>query len=169
MKSLDVGLENILLLGDPRLRENCSPVVPKELDVLDHFVDQMASLIVTFRKTYGKGRAIAAPQIGLLKNLIVINIDNPVALYNPTLSFPHNKQIELWDDCMSFPNLMVRVKRYDKCTVNFKDRDWKDQHWELEGDMSELLQHEYDHLRGVLAIDRAIDKDAFKWFVPATP
>ena len=109
---------------------------------------------------------VSAPQIGLLKQLIVLNIEGPVALYNPTLSFPDNKQIELWDDCMSFPNLMVRVRRYEKCTVTFKDRDWKDQSWQLEGDMSELLQHEYDHLRGVLAIDRAIDKDAFKWFVP---
>ncbi len=166
MNSQDMSLENILLLGDPRLRENCSPVVTEELNVLDPYIDQMASLILAFRNTYGKGRAIAAPQIGLLKNIIVINIDGPVALYNPTLSFPHNKQIELWDDCMSFPNLMVRLKRYDQCIVTFKDREWKDQTWQLQGDMSELLQHEYDHLQGVLAIDRAIDKDAFKWFVP---
>ena len=60
MRSQDVGLENILLLGDSRLRKNCAAVVPEELKELDHAVDQMASLIITFRNAYGKGRGICA-------------------------------------------------------------------------------------------------------------
>ena len=64
------------------------------------------------------------------------------------------------DDCMSFPGLLVRVKRYKRCIIYYKDLEWNDCSMELEGDMSELIQHEYDHLDGILATLRAVDKRA---------
>jgi peptide deformylase len=65
------------------------------------------------------------------------------------------------DDCMSFPNLLVKVKRYKKAVIKYKDLEWKDRQMNLEGDLSELLQHEYDHLDGILATMRAIDNKSF--------
>ena len=71
------------------------------------------------------------------------------------------QMIDVLDDCMSFPDLLVRVKRHKRCIIYYKDLDWNDCSMELEGDMSELIQHEYDHLDGILATLRAVDERAF--------
>jgi peptide deformylase len=69
--------------------------------------------------------------------------------------------MELWDDCMSFPDLLVRVKRYASFTLTYVDDQWIEQALVVEGVLSELLQHEIDHLDGVLAVSRAIDGGSF--------
>ncbi|HCL79747.1 MAG TPA: formylmethionine deformylase, partial [Synergistaceae bacterium] len=71
------------------------------------------------------------------------------------------EQFEVLDDCMSFPNLLVRVMRHRRCRIDYRDMDWVEHSVELEGDLSELLQHEYDHLNGILATMRAVDSRAF--------
>ena len=65
--------------------------------------------------------------------------------------------MRLWDDCFSFPDIMVKLKRYKKIKVKYFDESMKEQTCDFIGDQSELVQHEIDHLNGVLAIDRAID------------
>ena len=75
---------------------------------------------------------------------------------NPVLTPDGPEMMELWDDCMSFPDLLVRVRRHKKCRLTFRDAAWRHRQIELEGDLSELLQHEYDHLDGILAVSRAI-------------
>ena len=92
-----------------------------------------------------------------------MNIDNPIIFINPEFSFLSDEKFELWDDCMSFPNLLVKVKRHKKIKISFRDENWKPQTWELDGGLSELLQHENDHLNGVLCTMRAIDEKSFKW------
>lgn len=156
-------LEHILLLGDPRLYETCAPVRAEEVPTLQPTVEKMAGCILAFREKYGAGRAIAAPQIGVLKRLVVLNIDRPIAFYNPELFDTSPEMMELWDDCMSFPKLLVRLKRHRSCKMRFRDENWKEQVWELEDDLSELLQHEIDHLDGVLATMRAEGAQAFRW------
>jgi peptide deformylase len=160
---MQVSLSDILLLGDHRLYQNCAEVSPSELSALKTDIAKMGSLVELFRKTYGKGRAIAAPQIGLMKRLIVLNITEPVPIINPVLKDFSKEMMEIWDDCMSFPNLLVKVKRHQTCTLHFKDKHWQNQTWKLEGDFSELLQHEYDHLNGILATQRAVDDRSFRW------
>jgi peptide deformylase len=67
----------------------------------------------------------------------------------------------MWDDCMSFPNLLVRLERYKSISLRFQDEKGEFQEWSnLDVATSELLQHEIDHLDGILAVDRAIDKDS---------
>ena len=156
-------LNDILLLGDPRLYQKSMPVTHSELAGLKSKVRQMSELVRLFRLKYGVGRAIAAPQIGLMKRIIVINIDKPQVLFNPVLTELSKEIFEMWDDCMSFPNLLVKVARHQSCIIEFKDSDWQEQSWTLEGAMSELIQHEYDHLNGILAIQRALDNRSFKW------
>jgi peptide deformylase len=123
----------------------------------------MFETVLDFRMKYGAGRAIAAPQIGLSKKIICLNIDKPIEIINPQLSGLSDEMIELWDDCMSFPNLLVRVRRHKKITLSFFNRNWKKHTWHLEDDMAELIQHEYDHLDGILATQRAIDNQSFRW------
>jgi peptide deformylase len=64
---------------------------------------------------------------------------------------------------MSFPNLLVKVKRHKGLTINYLDENWQPKIWQVEDAISELLQHEFDHLDGVLCTMRAIDNQSFKW------
>lgn len=123
----------------------------------------MFETILDFRKKYGAGRAIAAPQIGLQKRIICLNTDITIAMINPELSDLSKELFEVWDDCMSFPNLLVKVMRHKILTFTFFDLNWKKQIWYLEDDLAELIQHEYDHLEGILAMQRAIDNQPFRW------
>lgn len=156
-------LEDILQLGHPKLYESCDPIQQNELESIAPIVGQLANVILEFRAKYGAGRAIAAPQLGVMKRLVVMNIDRPIAIINPVIYERSEEMIELWDDCMSFPNLLVRLKRHKYCKMKFRDLQWQEQVWDLADDLSELMQHEVDHLDGILSTMRAIDKQAFKW------
>jgi len=92
-----------------------------------------------------------------------LNIDKPRVLINAELYDKSDEMMEIWDDCMSFPELLVKVKRHKTCKIKFNDMNWKEHTWELKDDLSELLQHEYDHLNGILATQRAISIQHFKW------
>ena len=151
----------ILLLGDPRLYETSAEVTYEELESLRPVFEDMFDCIRGIRRDYGFGRAIAAPQIGLQKRLICMLTDKPYVIINPTLEFVGEEQMELMDDCMSFPNLLVRVRRYRHCILRYLDENWERREMRMDDDMSELIQHEYDHLDGILATMRAIDHQSF--------
>lgn len=158
-----MALKDILLLGNPKLYEISAPVKKDELRDLLPQIELMWESISDIQNAYGFGRAIAAPQIGLPKRIICLKINKPLALINPELSNLSKEMFELWDDCMSFPNLLVKVKRHLSLTISFYDLNWNKQTWDLEGDMSELIQHEYDHLNGIVATQRALDNKSFKF------
>lgn len=165
----------IALLGDPRLYEVCAPVRRTELDHLMPAIQDLRDTLLAFRARHGVGRAIAAPQIGLMHRIIFLErtsnldgiadgrISTPTALVNPVLSSLSEALVELWDDCMSFPNLLVRLQRHAMCDITFRDLEWKEHTAHLDGDLSELLQHECDHLDGILAVSRALDARAFAY------
>ena len=154
-------LDQILKLGNHKLYESSDSLKPEELPQAMEKARTMAGLIEAFRQRHGAGRAIAAPQIGYMKRLIVVNIDQPILIINPSLEEKSREMMELWDDCMSFPNLLVRVRRHRKCRLRFLNAQWEEESWELEDELSELLQHEYDHLDGILATQRAIDNQSY--------
>src|SRR5471030_2656578 len=139
-------LADLLLLGDPRLYENCEPVLQTELPLVKGLVADMDNVMKEIRLKYNFGRAVAAPQLGIMKRLIYMNIDKPVVFINPEFTNLSEELFELWDDCMSFPNLLVKVKRHKSLTINYLDTNWQKQEWNMEDALSELLQHEYDHL-----------------------
>lgn len=161
-------LSDLLLLGDARLYETCVPVERDELPLVAGWVADLHHVMQEIRAKYNFGRAIAAPQLGIMKRLIYMNIDppagtGPVVFINPVLENLSNEQFELWDDCMSFPNLLVRVKRHKSLTIRYLDEHWQPQTWDMTDSLSELLQHEYDHLDGILCTMRAIDEKSFRW------
>ncbi len=158
-----MSAKEILLLGDDRLYNVCEPVKEKDLEVARQILKNLDDTMKGFRQKYGFGRAIAAPQIGDAKRIIYLNTgDQIIGFINPTLSFPDKKMIELWDDCMSFPGLEVKVKRYDRVNIVYKDSNWKDCEVSFQGDLAELIQHEYDHLDGILAVQRGINNKSFR-------
>jgi len=156
-----MAVRQVLFLGNPRLYETSIPVEKEELDALRGVVQDLHDTLMEFRSKYGAGRAVAAPQIEVMKRLIYMHIDCPVVLINPRIDQKSPEMIQLWDDCMSFPDLLVKVQRHKACRIQYKDMEWKEQTRMLEGDLSELLQHECDHLDGVLAVSRAVDKYSF--------
>lgn len=157
-----MAVRDILLLGNPLLYQKSEPVEKGEVSSLLPVIDELHRTVIEYRSIHGNGRAIAAPQLGLLKRIICLNIDTPVTIINPVLSNLSREMIVLWDDCMSFPGLHIRLKRHKSLTLSFVDHDWNPHVWHLENDLSELIQHEYDHLDGVLAIQRAIDSHSFR-------
>ena len=151
-------IREIILLGNPKLYEVSSIIEKEEVASIKEVINDLHDTLMDFRKKHSAGRAIAAPQIGVFKRLIYMYIDKPVVFINPILHFEDDEIMEVLDDCMSFPELLVKVKRYKRCTIEYKDMDFNNNKIKLEGDLSELLQHEYDHLDGILATMRAIDE-----------
>ena len=154
-------VKEILLLGNPKLYEISKPVKQSELAGLKDVVNDLHDTLIDFRELYGAGRAIAAPQIGVMKRLLYMFIDKPVVFINPELRDMSSEMMTVWDDCMCFPELLVKVERHKTCTIAYRDMVWNQQEMFLEGDLSELLQHEYDHLDGILAVSRAMDGHSF--------
>ena len=150
-------IREILKLGDERLYEISEPVTQTDFPQLQQWVTDLHDTLMEYRRVYGAGRAVAAPQIGIRKRLLYMYLDRPYVFINPTLIFPDEEQYELLDDCMSFPGLMVRVRRYRRAVIRYTDMAQQMQEMALEGDLAELLQHEYDHLDGILATMRAVD------------
>jgi peptide deformylase len=157
------NLQDLLLLGDSRLYQVSEPVLHSELSLVPGWVADLHNVMAEIRMKYNFGRAIAAPQLGIMKRLIYMNINKPVVFINPEFTFLSDEMFEVWDDCMCFPNLLVKVRRHKELTIRYHDEAWQPKEWKMQNDLSELLQHEYDHLDGILCTMRAIDDKSFKW------
>ena len=124
-------------------------------------VRDLHNTLMAYREQYGAGRAVAAPQIGVQKRMLYAYMDKSYVFVNPVLTFPDEDTYTLMDDCMSFPGLMVKVERHKRADIAFLDEHFEPCTMHLEGDFSELFQHEYDHLDGILATMRAVDNKSF--------
>ena len=150
---------DILLLGNPLLWQNSSSVFDfKSGDFVDK-VRLLKRTLDEFRWENGFGRGIAAPQIGISQSIIALNLgESSFVLVNPVITGHSVGKFSMWDDCMSFPHLMIRLERYRSIDLKYQDDKGIEHAWNgLGRDESELVQHEVDHLNGILAIDRAID------------
>ena len=151
----------ILLLGNPLLYQKSEECRKEELPQISLVKEDLRDTLLAFRRKYGVGRAIAAPQIGVRKRIIYRHLDTPILFLNPQIEYPEATMREVMDDCMSFPGLLVKVLRHKRCVLHYRDEQWKACDLEVKDDMAELLQHEYDHLDGILATMRAIDSKSF--------
>lgn len=154
---------DILLLGDERLYQKSRPVERSEYAALAQLEQDLHDTLLDYRARYGAGRAIAAPQIGDFRRVIYMNTDEPRLFVNPALQpCEHAGTFTVRDDCMSLPGLKVDVLRYSNIRFEY-DNAKTGEHVAVEffGDLAELLQHEYDHLEGILATMRAKDNKSF--------
>jgi len=154
-------IREILKLGNPKLYETSTEITAADAPLIAGWVTDLHDTLMEYRRVYGAGRAVAAPQIGVQKRLLYLYDKRPFVFINPVLTFPDDETYELLDDCMSFPGLLVRVSRYRRADIRYLDAGLQPQKMHLEGDYSELLQHEYDHLDGILATMRAVDNRSF--------
>jgi peptide deformylase len=152
-----MSTRQILLLGNPVLRERCVPVKDFATSRLNALIDDLYDTLHDFRTRNGFGRGIAAPQIGYTERVVFVHAEKPLALINPVVARRSRKMVTLWDDCFSFPDLLVKVRRALSVDVRYQDPEGRKHTLEATGSLSELLQHEIDHVNGILAIDRATD------------
>ena len=146
----------ILISGDPRLRERS-----REVEAVDPaLLDEASRLIATlrdFKERSGFGRAISAVQVGVMKRMVAMNLGaGPFILLNPDITWRSDATFTVWDDCLSVPDVIVRVRRHSSISINYRDEQFRPRRWNhLPPDLAELVQHEIDHLNGVLMTDLA--------------
>ena len=144
-------------LGDPILRTVSAPASSPGPVLAD-----LRDTLHEFQRTHGFGRGISAVQIGVPERIIYIEFEGcPHCLVNPEFLFMSEERFVRWDDCFSFPDLLVRLERSEAIKIRYTEEHGSERELEATGALSELLQHEMDHLDGILAIDRALDRDSF--------
>ncbi len=159
-----MAVHEILLLGNPQLWQPSTMVTDIRARQTRDLIHDLAETLSDFRHRQGFGRAIAAPQIGTHRRLIFVKMSEsstPMPLINPVVVRASRETMEMWDDCFSFPELMVRVRRHVEIVVRHHDEHGSERLLTARGDLAELLQHEIDHLDGILATDRAVDSRSF--------
>ena len=150
-----MGAHRILQLGDPVLRKISTPV--ETSTDAQPWLDDLRDTLHEFQRTHGFGRGISAIQIGVPKRVIYIEFDGAAyCLINPEYEWLSPEAFRLWDDCFSFPDLMVWLERAQSLRLRYTNEHGETQTVDAAGSLSELIQHEMDHLDGILAVDRAI-------------
>lgn len=152
-----MAVRDILQLGNPGLRARCTPVKKFGDPAVSELLTDLRDTLYNFRSQNGFGRGIAAPQIGSTLRVIFIDVGTRMEILNPFIVSRSRTMMVLWDDCFSFPTLLAKVRRNLSIEVRYRDAAGKRQTIRARGALSELLQHEIDHLDGILAIDRAVD------------
>lgn len=150
----------VVKVPDPVLRQIAAPVA-KVGGAEAKLIDEMLRVM---RKANGIG--LAAPQLGILKRIITIAPHGmrPLALINPTITFREGSAIAQ-EGCLSIPGLYGDVERHLKIEVEAYDRRGKPVAFEMEGMPARVVQHEVDHLDGVLFIDK-VDLATLHWMHP---
>ncbi len=158
-----MAIRRIRQLGDPILRVRCERVKDPKSPSVRLVADDLRDTLRAARAKHKMGRAMAAPQIGAPVRVVFVEIKGKQrwVMVNPEITDVGSEDFLVWDDCFSFPNLLVRVTRAYRATLTYQDLDGESHTMELEGPMAELLQHEIDHLDGILAVDRASGNDPF--------
>ncbi len=154
-----MSLSEILQIGDPRLRQSAHSVENPEGPAFKAEASRLKAALAAFRKARGFGRAIAAPQLGINQRFLALDLgEGPRAIINPEITARSEETFTLWDDCMSFPWLLVKLRRHTSVSLRFQDERGRLHQWDwMDPDVSELMQHELDHLDGILALDHALD------------
>jgi len=147
----------VQLFGAPVLHQIASSVEAHRIAEWVHARDELVHTLENRRVAAGFGRAMAAPQVGVALSMIAFNLGTgPAVLLNPTLTpLPTHGTLTMWDDCFSFPDLLVRVRRWRSVRVEGMECDGTAFSLDITSPaLSELLQHEVDHLHGVTSFHR---------------
>ncbi|MGD9714269.1 MAG: peptide deformylase [Thermomicrobiales bacterium] len=144
-------------LGDPVLRMAAKPVADPGSPLIEKLIADLSDTLDHWRATTTYGRGIAAPQVGVLERVVFMNLGEPWPLINPEITACSDEEMIVWDACLSFLCIFFQVRR--RCWIDVRYQDLAGAWHELRADgaLSELLQHEIDHLDGILALDRMTD------------
>jgi peptide deformylase len=139
----------IRVIGDPVLRERA-----REVTQFDRSLRKFAKKMIRIMHD-APGVGLAAPQVGVLQRLLVYDVDeDPKVLVNPVLD-EFSEETEMGDEgCLSVPGLRMPVERSLSVRVHAVDGEGEPLDFRAEGFEARVIQHEFDHLEGVLIVDR---------------
>lgn len=143
------------------------PILKKETEPISENSEELQSLIDDMFETMyeASGVGLAAPQIGKSIQVFVMDADaiteeiedeedlGPIVLINPKIIKEDDEKVKMEEGCLSIPEVRDDVSRPKSITVAYKDRDFNDQTFQASGWIARVIQHEYDHLQGVLFLD----------------
>ena len=156
-----MAIRTVLQLGDPGLREVAKGVDDPSAPETRELIENLSDTLAFWRKETGYGRGIAAPQIGVSLRVIFLKLpgEEPWPIVNPVIAERSAEKIVVWDACLSFLSIFMQVERHREIAVRYQDLrgEWHEIRVGEERNLSELLQHEIDHLDGILAVDRIAD------------
>ncbi|MEM7168700.1 MAG: peptide deformylase [Pseudomonadota bacterium] len=143
----------IITAPDPRLKKVCQPVEAVD-DELRKLMDDMLETMYA-----APGIGLAAPQIGVLKRVIVVDVSakdderEPLCLANPEVTSASEEMARYEEGCLSLPEHYSEVERPAEVTLRYLDRDNQTQEMAADGLLATCIQHEIDHLNGILFVD----------------
>ena len=154
-----MATHNVRLWPDPVLAQMCDPVDLGD-PALPALIDDL------FETMYAaKGRGLAAPQIGVLKRVFVVDVSwkegtpDPRAFINPVIGTTSEDIVQMDEQCLSIPDLPMPVGRPDHIQLRWHTRDGPSETASVNGILARCIQHEYDHLNGTVIFDHQIDED----------
>ncbi len=143
----------ILIIPDKTLKMISKPVERVD-DELRKFLDDMCATMYA-----APGIGLAAVQVGVLKRAVVIDVSRdedarePMHFINPEITWVSDELSTYDEGCLSIPEIYEEVERPSRCRVKFLDYEGAEQEMECEGLLSTCIQHEVDHLNGILFLD----------------
>jgi peptide deformylase len=151
----EVATREVLQLGDPALRESAMTVEDIQYPGVRQTMRDLRDTLHDLQRIHGRGGGLAAPQIGSSWRIVYINArGRSFFLLNPKVVEKSNEMFDVWDFCFSArAAFLARIQRHRRIVVEYQDVDGVNHSEEFDGYFSELLQHEIDHLHGVLFID----------------
>lgn len=144
----------IITAPDPRLKLKSEPI-EKVDDEIRHLMD---SMLETLHAAPGIG--LAAPQVGVTKCVLVIDVvkegekPNPLKLANPKILWASDEKVAFEEGCLSLPDQFAEVIRPEKVQIRYLDYENEIREIEVDGLLATCIQHEIDHLQGILFVDR---------------
>jgi len=151
---------DLTIYPDPLLRRPARPV--------EAFDEELAAIVAgMFERMYAsKGVGLAAPQVGLKKRILVLNATgeraDEIVLVNPSIVERFGSATTFEEGCLSFPGIYAEVQRPESCRVQAFRPDGSALEETYSGFPSRIIQHEFDHLEGVLLVDRMSPADRLK-------
>jgi peptide deformylase len=148
-----MALKTIIIAPDPRLKKKSKPVVSVDAETRQLMDDMLETMYAA------PGIGLAAPQVGVLKRVIVLDIDReevktgPLVMANPEIVEASDDDATYEEGCLSVPEHYSDVVRPATVTVRYLDRDGATKEMACEGLLATCVQHEIDHLDGILFID----------------
>ena len=146
-------LRKILTEPDPILRKKCEPLETVDIDTKKLMDDMLETMYAA------PGIGLAAVQVGILKRLVVIDISKgeekkkPMFLINPQIIHQSKKTSVYEEGCLSLPGQFAEIERPAECTIKYIDYNGKEKDLKADGLLATCIQHEVDHLNGILFID----------------
>lgn len=141
-------------------------ILKKKAEPVEELTEEVSILIEDMFETMynSDGVGLAAPQVGRLLRIFVADagpmakdeeqpLHGPIAMINPEIVFKSDEEVEMEEGCLSIPGVNASIKRPENIRVSYRDEEFEPETLEVDGWLARVIQHEYDHLDGILFLD----------------